>query len=335
MDIFVADANRFLARGDKEACEGVRRAMEEDGLFILRDPRIPDTLPAAYRRMMAEGFFPLPPEVKSRYIMPKLPDGKQIYENGWRPPFTEKPRLRTEVLPLIPEDAKPHDPPAKDPKERYMWPFGPRRETSDYPMLDRLEPINPREIKEWEPLSVAWAEVMYSAMMTVMEMLAIGFDEPPELFTSLMKYGPHRLAPTGTDLEKYGVPGCVAAGFHNDLSLLTIHGRANESGLWAWTRDWRKFAVEIPDDGCLLVQAGRILEHLTGGRTLRGYHEVVFGDDVPNTGWRVSLTAFFNAETSTPVRPIGRFKNEPDADKYDMGMTSGARQLDSLLRKSV
>lgn len=43
-----------------------------------------------------------------------------------------------------------------------------------------------------------------------------------------------------------------------------------------------------PGSGNLLVQAGKQLEHLTGGLIKAGYHEVVVNDDV--IAVRVSIT---------------------------------------------
>lgn len=37
----------------------------------------------------------------------------------------------------------------------------------------------------------------------------------------------------------------------------------------------QKIAVKIPA-GCLLLQAGSMFEHITGGYVLAGFHEVVY-----------------------------------------------------------
>lgn len=113
---------------------------------------------------------------------------------------------------------------------------------------------------------------------------------------SLMEGGSHLLAPTGSDLSKYGKKGTVFAGFHYDMGLLTIHGKSNFPGLFVWLRDgtrvrycsdasegcWHVLSltlgrVKVPD-GCLLLQAGKQLEWLTGGIIKAGWHEVVVGD---------------------------------------------------------
>ena len=92
-----------------------------------------------------------------------------------------------------------------------------------------------------------------------------------------MHGGAHLLAPTGTDLQKYDV-GTTLAGFHYDISLMTVHGKSRFPGLYIWLRDWTRVAVKIPK-GCLLIQAGANFEHITGGYVLSGYHEVMYSED--------------------------------------------------------
>lgn len=59
-----------------------------------------------------------------------------------------------------------------------------------------------------------------------------------------------------------------------DLNFLTIHGKSRYSGLNIWARNTgKKIPVAIPE-GCYLVQAGKQLEHYTGGKILAGFHEV-------------------------------------------------------------
>jgi len=80
-----------------------------------------------------------------------------------------------------------------------------------------------------------------------------------------MHLGPHLLAPTGSDLAQYNEEGTIFAGWHTDLNLLTIHGKSNFPGLSIWTREGSKMSVKVPD-GCLLVQAGKQIEYLTGAQ---------------------------------------------------------------------
>lgn len=80
-------------------------------------------------------------------------------------------------------------------------------------------------------------------------------------FLSILSYsvkcqGPHLLAPTGSDLQKYGQEGTVFAGYHYDLNFLTIHGRSRFPGLNIWLRNGQKVEVKVPI-GCLLIQTGK------------------------------------------------------------------------------
>jgi isopenicillin N synthase-like dioxygenase len=198
-------------------------------------------------------------------------------------------------------------------------------ENSEFPEIDYLPSITPTEIENWRELSDAWGEAMRSALMAAMELLALGFGEPTDLFTSRLHAGVIKLAPTGLDLSKHG-PGTVGAGFHNDSSFVTGHGISNYSGLWAYPRSWERFPVRLQDDGCLLVQAGRALENYTAGRVIRGFHYVQTPEDIYARAleelarglvpWRVSTTMFAHTRTSEWLEPIGRFVNEPEAPRF-------------------
>jgi isopenicillin N synthase-like dioxygenase len=96
---------------------------------------------------------------------------------------------------------------------------------------------------------------------------------------SLTCLSPHLLAPTASDLNKYGQKDTILAGFHSDLNFLTIHGRSRYPGLHIWARNTgKKIAVKIPPGNYLLVQAGKQLEHISGGLIKAGYHEVVVNE---------------------------------------------------------
>lgn len=165
-----------------------------------------------------------------------------------------------------------------------------------------------------------------------------------------MHLGPHLLAPTGSDLQRYSDQGIVFAGWHTDLNFLTIHGKSNFPGLSVWTRDGKKMGVKVPD-GCLLVQAGKQIEHLTGttqdavrkslqinneshcppptsagGYVQAGYHEVVNTAQcheaaaaaiaAGQSAWRISSTMFTTVSSDTVLEPVGHFKAEPTAGAY-------------------
>jgi len=126
-----------------------------------------------------------------------------------------------------------------------------------------------------------WGELMLQSVSAAAEMTAIGLDLPANTFTQLARFGPHLLAPTGSDLQKHDKIGTVFAGYHYDLNLLTIHGKSRFPGLYIWRRDGKKLPVSVPP-GCLLVQAGKQLEWLTSGKITAGYHEVVCTEQTVN-----------------------------------------------------
>src|SRR6266581_9205764 len=99
------------------------------------------------------------------------------------------------------------------------------------------------------------------------------------LVLTVLFISPHLLAPTASDLVKYGKKDTILAGFHTDLNFLTIHGRSRYPGLNIWARNTgKRIPVKIPKGTNLLVQAGKQLEHITGGLIKAGFHEVVVND---------------------------------------------------------
>lgn len=122
-----------------------------------------------------------------------------------------------------------------------------------------------------------WGYMMIDACKTSAEMAAIGMGLEKDTFADRMDKGHHLLAPTGSDLKKYDV-GTPFAGFHYDLNFLTIHGKSRYPGLFVWLRNWKRMAAKIPE-GCLLLQAGSMFEHITGGYVLAGYHEVFYTEN--------------------------------------------------------
>ena len=76
---------------------------------------------------------------------------------------------------------------------------------------------------------------MINGCYTVAEMAAVGMDLERTTFSKMLDGGQHKLAPTGSDLKKYG-KGTIFAGHHYDFNFLTIHGKSRYPGLFAWLR---------------------------------------------------------------------------------------------------
>ena len=137
-------------------------------------------------------------------------------------------------------------PPDLDAKWRFFWAIGERPDE----VADNIPKVIPASFPDWEKRMNKWGNKMIEACFTAAEMAAIGMGIPHDTFTSRMTGGPHLLAPTGSDLQKYDV-GTTFAGFHYDLNFL-IHGKSRHPGLSVWLRNMKKVAVKIPA-GCLQI----------------------------------------------------------------------------------
>ena len=92
--------------------------------------------------------------------------------------------------------------------------------------MDRFPQVIPAQgIDGWEEKMDKWGNQLISAVYTVAEMSALGMGLQKDSFTKCLEGGNHLLAPTGSDLAKNGL-GAIFAGFHYDISFLTIHGKS-------------------------------------------------------------------------------------------------------------
>ncbi|KAL9251413.1 hypothetical protein AKJ16_DCAP12598 [Drosera capensis] len=333
MDEFpVIDLGPYLSRSESDGlgeeellrlCGEVSRTLRETGALLVRDPRCSAEDNDRFIDMM-EKYFEMPTEFKKRQERPNL-----HYQVGVTPEGIEVPRSLVdedilEKLKTLPEDSQPTIPSGPDPKWRYMWRVGPRPSKTRFEELN-AEPVIPEGFPEWTSTMDSWGYKMISAIEAVSEMAAIGFGLPKDAFTSLMKQGPHLLAPTGSDLKCHGKEGTVFAGYHYDLNFLTIHGRSRFPGLNIWLRNGQKVPVKVPP-GCLLIQAGKQIEWLTGGDCLAGMHEVVVtkrtleaikvASENNRSLWRVSSTLFGHIASDAILKPLGDFAKSPTATKY-------------------
>lgn len=139
---------------------------------------------------------------------------------------------------------------------------------------------------------------------------------------------------------KYGEKDTILAGFHTDLNFLTIHGRSRYPGLNIWARNTgNRIPVKIPQGNYLLVQAGKQLEHITGGLIKAGFHEVVVNEktiqtiekrkeDFPDRPLvRISSTLFWHLSSDfdlAPVPELATRANEVRAAQHNLGRDEGA-----------
>ncbi|PSS11990.1 Serine--tRNA ligase [Actinidia chinensis var. chinensis] len=307
----------------KNLCSEVSRTLRETGALLVKDPRCSAEDNDRFIDMMEE-YFEKPDDFKRLQERPYL-----HYQVGVTPEGVEVPRSLVdeqmhEKLRAMPKEYQPSTPMGPDPKWRYMWRVGPRPSNTHFQELN-AEPVIPEGFPEWKDTMDSWGYKMIAAIEDVAEMAAIGFGLPKDAFTSLMKQGPHLLAPTGSDLRRYGKEGTVFAGYHYDLNFLTIHGRSRFPGLNIWLRNGQKMEVKVPI-GCLLIQTGKQIEWLTAGDCIAGMHEVVVTNRTINainlasqqnrSLWRVSSTLFAHIASDAVLKPLGHFVKSPTASNY-------------------
>ncbi|CAA3012355.1 Iron ascorbate family oxidoreductase [Olea europaea subsp. europaea] len=304
-------------------CSEVSRTLRETGVLLVKDPRCTAQDNDLFIDMM-EKYFEMPEDFKRLQERPHL-----HYQVGVTPEGVEVPRSLVdeeihEKLRAMPLEFQPSALTGPDPKWRFMWRVGPRPSNTRFKELNS-EPVIPEGFPEWEDTMNSWGHKMISAIEAVAEMAAIGFGLQKAAFTSLMKQGPHLLAPTGSDLRRHGQVGTVFAGYHYDLNFLTIHGRSRFPGLNIWLRNGQKMEVKVPV-GCLLIQTGKQIEWLTGGDCIAGMHEVVVTNRTTDaiklaleqnrSLWRVSSTLFAHIASDAVLKPLGHFLESPLAGKY-------------------
>ncbi|BGP30883.1 hypothetical protein JCM10296v2_002642 [Rhodotorula toruloides] len=251
-------------------------ALIEYGALIVKDSRVSEEANELFLDLLEE-YFAQDEEKLRRDLRPEM-----HYQVGVTLENTEKPKchsydpckaiiasLDPEERPLDLEGGK------ADPKCRFFHRMGETPPETDFPSL-RMENVTPDAFAgTWQDSMERWGIQIKQSVEGVSEMLAVGLGLPQDTFLEAGRYGSHLLAPTATDLRKYGRVGESFAGFHTDLNFLTIHGRSRFPGLHIWARNTgKRISVKLPP-GHLLVQAGKQLEHFTGGLILAGYHEVV------------------------------------------------------------
>ncbi|KAI1204595.1 Clavaminate synthase-like protein [Annulohypoxylon truncatum] len=357
MDLPVIDLDVYLnnplsSSAVQEESARAARALITYGALVLHDSRVSESDNEAFLDLL-EDYFAQPDEALKRDERPELG-----YQVGVTLENTEKPKCAVDepCLRVIerlapaerPLDIRGHQP---DPKCRFFWRMGePTPYATQFPGLN-AENVIPEsaDIRErWTPIMETWGKSMKSAVSGLAEMAAVGMGLPASTFTDAGRYGPHLLAPTASDLRKYGAKDTILAGFHTDLNFLTIHGRSRYPGLHIWARNTgRRIAVSIPRPGgggggargsYLLVQAGKQLEHLTGGLVKAGYHEVVVNDATVATVAsrremfprrplvRISSTFFWHLSSDYDLAPVAALADQAKAVRaknFDLGRDEG------------
>ncbi|GAA5869234.1 hypothetical protein JCM16303_000402 [Sporobolomyces ruberrimus] len=314
----IVDLDAFLASSTSkegtEAAQLTARALIEYGALIVKDTRVSEEANQTFLDLMEDYFAQPLEELEKDFVN---------YQVGVTLENTEKPKCHSNaacqaIIAALDPAERPLDLEGgnADPKCRFFHRMGKTPPQTAFPSLG-MENVVPAAFPNWTHEMEQWGTQIKQAVEGVSEMLAVGLGLERDTLTKAAEFGSHLLAPTATDLKKYGKEGEIFAGFHTDLNFLTIHGRSRYPGLNIWARNTgKRLEVKLPP-GCLLVQAGKQLEHLTAGLILAGYHEVICSAATvaalerrradPATSSRpeirISSTFFYHLSNDYPLRP--------------------------------
>lgn len=333
----IHDLNAYLEQKDEQSyqqhCADIANDLHQFGILIVKDPRVSMEDNDRFIDMM-EQYFEQPLEQKLKDVRKEV-----YYQVGATPDHVEQARDHCSKVEKLPETDRPVTicPPGLDPKWRYFWRIGDRPEHTNFAQLN-ADPVVPQNFPQWPDVMNAWGTKILSTVKTVSEMAALGFKLPKDTFASLLNFGPHLLAPTGSDLKQWGNINTVFASFHYDLNFMTIHGRSRFPGLFVWTREGKRVLVRVPQN-CLLLQAGKQFEWLTGGEVLAGFHEVVVCPETitavekakaeNRSLWRVSSTLFSHVASDNILQPLAHFATENGKQLYP-AVTAGQQVQNEL-----
>mmetsp|Transcript_4559 Transcript_4559/g.6903 ORF Transcript_4559/g.6903 Transcript_4559/m.6903 type:complete len:348 (-) Transcript_4559:146-1189(-) len=328
--------------GWQQVCEKVAYSFHQFGIVKLQDPRVTFKDNSDYIDMLEKYFDDIS---KRFYAGEPIKDARPelCYQTGVTPENVEHARNHKDLCDSLTGEEKPMSkmPPLKDAKWRFFWKIGERPAE----VKDEFPQVIPETVPDWEPQMDKWGNQMIAACFLAAEMAAVGMGLDKDTFVSKMTGGPHLLAPTASDLQKYDI-GTAFANFHYDLNFITIHGKSRYPGLFLWTRDWKKQPVSIPE-GCLLLQAGAMFEHITGGYVMAGYHEVIYTDKTKavvdkkleenkegasNILWRISSTLFSHLRYDVDLSPLPEMEKlhvKENLSKYTK-MTAHEKLMEEL-----
>lgn len=313
--LMLKQADGTFTQDGLNECKKVMHCLSTYGVIVVRDPRVTKEDNDKFLDMM-ESYFEQADEVKRKDSHPEY-----HYQVGVTPEKTEQPKNHCSELETLSPLNRPVTlcPPEKDAKWRFFWRIGKRPKSTEYEDLN-AEPVVPEAFKDgWSEVMDKWGNQLLQSVLDISEAVSFGLSLPEDYLRKKMECGPHLLAPTGTDLHKYGDKNTVMAGYHTDLNFITCHGKSRYPGLYIWLRDGTKMEVRIPD-GCLLMQCGQQLEYLTGGFCMAGYHEVIVSENTRRvieekkkankSLWRVSSTLFSHLRSDDWLEPLPQYSNE-------------------------
>ncbi len=229
----------------------VGRSFRETGFAVITDHPVPQSV-IDRALAAAKAFFALPDEVKLKYD-----DSAQGGQRGYTAFGTESAKGRTEA----------------DLKE--FWHRG-RAAPVGYELEALMRPTP--SVAEVADFDTATAELFYALDelgLDILMAVARHLDLKPDWFTPRVVDGNSILRLLHYPPQSAGQPeGAVRAGAHEDINVITLLLGAEEAGLEVRHRSGDWLAVN-PPAGAIVVNAGDMLDRLTGGILPSTTHRVV------------------------------------------------------------
>ncbi|KUF98636.1 Long-chain-fatty-acid--CoA ligase ACSBG2 [Phytophthora nicotianae] len=192
LEIPVIDLKYYKATGDKTECEKAAESLHKFGVLCVRDERAADNDNNKFLDMMERYFESTDFEEDARpeyhFQVGVTPERKERARNHCA--RAEKLDKRHAPVSLCPPEA--------DKKSRFFWRVGER----------------PAKFPEWESVMNMWGGKMLDAITDLVEIVALGLGLEKDALVDRIKYGPHLLAPTGSNFNVFNQLNDVLAAYH-------------------------------------------------------------------------------------------------------------------------
>lgn len=160
----------------------------------------------------------------------------------------------------------------------------------------------PAELPELRPVMVELYAALDQCALTILEACSLYIGEDKSRLRDIAVDGNSILRlinypPLPADRD----PGSVRAGAHEDINLVTLLIDATKSGLEILDRSGKWIPVVTPR-GCIIVDAGDMLQNITNGYYRSTTHRVVNPKDSNET--RYSMPYFAHARGEVSLKPL-------------------------------
>lgn len=298
----VVDLNDYIS-GDKERVErfvrGVGSALQEIGFFALTNHNVsPELIETSYDE--TKKLFALPTETKLKYQIPGL-NGQRGYTAF----------------------GKEHAKGSKSPDLKEFWHVGQEVTASSSHTDVYPDNVWPEGVEKFKETTLSVYRNLEFAGLKILEACALFLGEEKDRIRDIAVEGNSILRmihypPIAADRD----PNSIRAGAHEDINLITLLIDATSSGLELMDRKGNWIPVVTPR-GCIIVDAGDMLQNLTNGFYKSTTHRVVNPDNSREA--RYSMPFFMHARGEVKLDPLpsciaatGGKKTYPDitADAY-------------------